>query len=104
MPILLTKCLSTKVTDEDYARFEAAAGERHVSAWAQDALLHAAASPPAETIILAELLALRTVVLNLQFALANGNSPTGDAMQRLIDHADSEKFDKAQVRLRAHHL
>jgi hypothetical protein len=104
MPILLTKCLSTKVTDEDYARFEAAAGGRRVSAWARNALLHAAAAQPAETIVLAELLALRTIVLNLQFALVNGNPPTGDAMQRLIDHADSEKFDKAQERLRAHHL
>jgi hypothetical protein len=104
MPVLLTKCVSTKVTDDDSARFEAAAGDRHVSAWARVALLHAAAAAPAEAIILAELLALRTIVLNLQFALVNGDSPTVDTMQRLVDRADREKFGKAQERLGAHHL
>ena len=34
MPVLLTKGLSIKVTDEDYASFEAAAGDQRVSAWA----------------------------------------------------------------------
>ena len=104
MPVLKTKCLSTKVTDEDYARFEAAAGERRVSAWARDALLHAAGTQPAESILLAELLALRTIVLNLHFALASGDSPTVEAMQRLIERADREKFGRAQERLHAQHL
>jgi hypothetical protein len=104
MPVLLTKCLSTKVTDEDYARFEAAAGERRVSAWARDALLRAAAVQPTESIILSELLALRTIVVNLHFALASGDSPNVEAMQRLIERADREKFGRAQERLHAHPL
>src|SRR5471030_402330 len=98
MSALLTKCLSTKVTDEDYARFEALAGEQRVSAWARDVLLHAAGSQPIELILLAELLALRTIVLNLHFALVRGETPTVEAMQRLIDRADREKFGKAQER------
>ena len=104
MSVLRTKCLSTKVTDEDYARFEVLAGEQRVSSWARDVLLHAAAAQPVELIILAELLALRTIVVNLQFALANGDSPTLETMQRLIDRADREKLGKAQGRLHAHHL
>jgi hypothetical protein len=63
MPVLRTKCLSTKVTDEDYAKFEALAGEQRVSAWARDVLLHAAASQSIELTILGELLAVRTIVL-----------------------------------------
>ena len=104
MPILLTKCLSTKVTEEDYARFEAAAGERRVSAWARDALLRATGAQTTESIVLAELFALRTIVVNLHFALASGDSPTVEAMQRLIDRADREKLGRAQERLHAHHL
>ena len=104
MPALRTKCLSTKVTEEEYSRFEALAGEQRVSAWARDVLLHAAAAQPIEVFLLAELFSVRTIVLNLQFALANGDPPTVEAMQRLIDRADREKLGKAQERLHAHHL
>ena len=104
MPVLLTKGLSIKVTDEDYASFEAAAGDRRVSAWARDVLLQAATTQPTEMILLVELLALRTIVVNLQFALAHGEPPTVEAMQRLIERADLEKFGRAQERLHAHHL
>lgn len=104
MSILRTKCLSTKVTAEDYARFEALAGEQRVSAWARGVLLRAAAAQPVELIILAELLAVRTIVLNLHFALVSGDTPTAEAMQRLIDRADRDKFGKAQERLDARHL
>jgi hypothetical protein len=104
MPVLLTKCLSIKVTDEDYASFETAAGDRRVSAWARDVLLQAVTTRPTEMILLVELLALRTIVVNLQFALAHGEPPTVEAMQRLIERADLEKFGRAQERLHAHHL
>jgi hypothetical protein len=104
MPVLLAKCLSIKVTDEDYASFEAAAGDRRVSAWARDVLLQATTTQPTEMILLVELLALRTIVVNLQFALAHGEPPTVEAMQRLIERADLEKFGRAQERLHAHHL
>ena len=67
-------------------------------------LLHAAAAQPVELILLAELIAVRTIVVNLQFALSNGDPPTVEAMQRLIDRADREKLGKAQDRLNAHHL
>jgi hypothetical protein len=48
MPSLRTKSISTKVTDEEYAQFEALAGEQTV---------------------LAEVLALRTILLNTHFAI-----------------------------------
>ena len=104
MPVLLTKGLSIKVTDEDYASFETAAGDPRVSAWARDVLLQAVTTQPTEMILLMELLALRTIVVNLQFALAHGEPPTVEAMQRLIERADLEKFGRAQERLHAHHL
>ena len=97
MPALLTRCVSTKVTDQDYAKLEAAAGERRVSIWARDVLLHAAAAQPTEFTILAELVALRTIVVNLQFALATGDALTVETMQRLIDRADLERFSRAAI-------
>ena len=33
MPVSRTKCISTKVTDEEYARLEALAGEQTISEW-----------------------------------------------------------------------
>ena len=104
MSVLRTKCLSTKVTEAEHARFEALAGAQRVSVWARDVLLHAAASQPVDVLLLAELLAVRAIVVNLQFALASGEPPTVEAMQRLIDRADREKLGKAQERLDAHHL
>jgi hypothetical protein len=46
-------------------------------------------------------LALRTIVLNLQFAVAGGEPPTTDAMKRLIERADDEKHRRAFERLTA---
>jgi len=92
MPVLRTKCISTKVTDEEYARFEGLAGEQTISEWVRAVLLKAATPNPAETVLLAELLALRTILLNLHFALCSGEPVTAESMRRLIDRADQEKI------------
>ena len=60
----------------------------------------ATATPrPADHVLLAEFLALRTILLNLHFAVAAGETPTADAVQRLIERADRDKIRKAQERL-----
>ncbi len=99
MPVARTKCISTKVTDAEYAALERVAGGQTLSAWVRRVLLAAATAPPADHVIVAELLALRTILLNLSFAVASGETLTTDAMQRLIDRADQEKSRKAQERL-----
>ena len=38
--------------------------------------------------LMAELVALRAILLNVLFKLANGEKPTAEEMQRLIDRAD----------------
>jgi hypothetical protein len=87
------------VTDTEHAAFARAARGQTLSAWARAVLLAAAAAPPAEQVIVAELLAMRTILLNLLFAVATGERLTTDAMRRLIDRADQEKTRKAQERL-----
>ena len=94
-----TKSIGTKVTPEEYARIEALAGEQTISEWARSALLKAADPPEAGAIVLAELLALRTILLNLHFHLCSGTPVTADTMQRLIERADHDKRHQAEARL-----
>ena len=93
-----TKSIGTKVTDEEYARLEGLAGEQTISEWVRVVLLKAAA-PSAEPILLAELLALRTILLNLHFAVCSGEPVTAETMRRLIDCADQDKIQHAHERL-----
>ena len=99
MPALRTKSVSTKVTDEEYARFEALAGEQTLSEWARDVLLKATKPNAGEQTVLAEVLALRTILLNIHFAISQGQTLTVDEMQQLIERADQNKLSKARQRL-----
>jgi hypothetical protein len=99
MPSLRTKSISTKVTDEEYAQFEALAGEQTISEWARDVLLKATKPNAGEQTVLAELLALRTILLNMHFAVSQGQTLTAEKMQQLIERADQNKLSKARQRL-----
>ena len=99
MPSLRTKSISTKVTDEEYAQMEALAGGQTISEWARDVLLKPAKPNVGEHTILAEVLALRTILLNALYRLSQGETLSGEEMQRLIERADQDKLRKAQERL-----
>jgi len=97
-----TKSISTKVTPEEYARLAALAGEDTISEWARRVLLRAHAPTTTEAALLEELLAMRSIVLNLHFAMCGRSEPlTADAMQRFITRADHEKHRLAHERLQA---
>ena len=108
-PPLRTKTLGTKVSEEEFAQLEAAASERGLtlSEWCRETLLasvngqgvKSADSGGADQALMAELVALRAILLNVLFKLANGEKPTAEEMQRLIDRADSDKLKKARERL-----
>ena len=99
MPALRTKSVSTKVTEEEYAQFEALAGEQTISEWARDVLLKATKPNAGEQTVLAEVLALRTILLNIHFAISQGKTLTVEEMQQLIERADQNKLSKARQRL-----
>src|SRR6187431_1687019 len=91
-----TKCISTKVTEEEYARFAQLAGPQTVSGWVRDVLVAtASAAPSVDQVLLAEVLALRTIVLNVQFSLASGEPLTTETMHRLMARADQDKVQTA---------
>jgi hypothetical protein len=94
-----TKSISTKVTETEYDDIRNRAHPRTVSEWTRDVVLGALHPDPLHFLVLAEVVALRTILLNLNFALSRKEPPSADLMQGLIDRADAEKFDKAKERL-----
>src|SRR5260370_42667184 len=99
MPSLRTKSISTKVTDEEYAQFEGSAGEQTISEWARDALLKAPKPNAGEQSVRAEVFALRTILLNLHFAMSQGQPLTAEEMQHLIDQAAQNRVSKGRQRI-----
>jgi hypothetical protein len=109
-PPLRTKTLGTKLSEPEYAQLEAAARERGLtlSEWCRQVLLasvngqgsKSAADPTgSDQALMAELVALRTILLNLHFRIAKGEPITAEAMQEIIDRADAGKVRNARERL-----
>jgi hypothetical protein len=97
-----TKSLGTKLTEGEFAQCQALAGTLPLSEWVRGILLRAVQPDAAlHQAMLAEVLALRTIVLNLHFASLTGHELTADYMQTLIDRADEDKWSKAQERMTA---
>ena len=102
-PILRTRTVSTKVTEEEFARLEAQALSRGVNLaeWVREALLDRL--KPEDVVgnetLLTEVMALRTIVINLAFAQARGQPMPQEKIQELIDYADRERFRRAEERI-----
>jgi len=103
-PASRTKSVGTKVTEAEYARLETRACQEglSISEWCRNVLLERTdGDRPTETqkVTLAEILSLRTILLNLHFAVAKAETITADAMQTIIERADRDKAKKALERL-----
>jgi predicted RNA-binding Zn ribbon-like protein len=95
-----TRSVGTKVSDEEYARLEACASEKglSISEWSREALLAAAngvQSSPAERTLLAEVIALRTIVANVVFAFSSEGKVSSEQMHAFIERADKTKAKRA---------
>ena len=104
MPSLRTRTVSTKVTEDDYALFAQLAGDQSVGEWVREVLFKAVLAErtaEAHRTILGEVLALRKILLNLQFTVAAGEPVTRDRMLAWIEEADADKGEKARARLTA---
>ena len=102
---LRTRSLGTKLTEVEYASVEAAAlrDGTGLSEWCRRAVLEAAGgeeSQATESVLLAELLSLRAVLLNVMFRLANGAGVTEEEMRQLIDRAERDKHKRAVAAMR----
>ena len=101
--ILRTKSVTTKVTEPEYARLEelASASGVNLSEWIRGKLLGADRAGGAAGAVLEEVLALRTILINLVFSLGKGEPMTHEQMQALIERADGAKAKRALERLAA---
>ena len=104
-PPLRTKSVGTKVSEEEFAALEGRARARKLtlSEWVRAELLEPRADDggAADEVVLGEVLALRTILLNLMFSLTNGKAVTPEAMRELIEKADGDKAKRAMERLTA---
>ena len=95
-----TRSIGTKVTAEEYARLEVCArdGKMSISEWSREALLAAASlgrCSAGEQAILAEVIALRTIVANLIYTFTSDGKVTADQMRAFIQRADGTKSKRA---------
>jgi len=108
-PNLRTKSIGTKVSEDEYAQLERAArmSAKTVGEWCREVMLASANGQPEKLngtggeahAVMAEVVALRAILLNVLFKQAKGEPLTAEEMQRLIDRADSDKLRKARERL-----
>jgi hypothetical protein len=92
---LRARSVSTKLTEADYAKCRELAGAQRVSEWARDVLLAAITERPIQELLLAEVLALRSIVINLQIRVAISGAPTMDEIRQLVDRSDQDKLQRA---------
>jgi hypothetical protein len=101
--VLRTRTVPTKVTEEEFTRLEAQATERGVnlSEWVREALLDGLKpdEAPGNETLLAEVMALRAIVINLAVAQVRGQAVSQEKIQNLIDHADLERFPLVEERI-----
>ena len=103
-PVFRRKSIGTKVSEEEYAKLEALAGGRAIGEWVREVLLREVEgrqARPADETVLAEVLALRTILLNAFYKLAQGEKLTAEELQSFIDRADASKLQKAAERMQA---
>lgn len=99
-----TKCIGVRVREADFARLQARADSegKSLGEWSRDVLLGRVENPKptrAEETMVSEVLALRTILLNVLFSLAKGKAISEAEMSELIERADAEKLRRASQRL-----
>jgi hypothetical protein len=96
---LRTKSLTTKFTGDEWAAVARAAVGQPVAAWARAILLSAASRLSADQVLLAEILAVRTLVLHIQLAVYHGDPLTPESLRQLMARVDEDKIQHARERL-----
>jgi hypothetical protein len=94
------RSIATRLTDAEFGEVEAAAANagKKVAEWLRDAALaHARAGQEEQTdsILLAEILGMRSLMLNL-FARASEGPLTTEDLRKMLAYSDSTKEQKAK--------
>ena len=104
-PPLRTKSVGTKVSEAEYALLEerARGAGMRLAEWVREALLSAPVEAGVDSgeVALGEILALRSLLLNLHFRAAKGEAIPEPEMRGLIERADETKMQRARERIEA---
>ena len=104
-PPLRTKSVGTKVSEAEFALLEerARGAGMRLAEWVREALLSAPveSGPDSGEVALGEILALRSLLLNLHFRAAKGEAIPEPEMRGLIERADETKMQRARERIEA---
>jgi hypothetical protein len=108
-PPLRTKSVGTKVSEAEFALLEerARGAGMRLAEWVREALLSAPVEPgmgsgvDSGEVALGEILALRSLLLNLHFRAAKGEPVAEAEMRGLIERADGSKIERARERMEA---
>ena len=105
---LRNRTVGSKLTESEHAQLAAIAEREGVTLgeWCREVLLASANSQAvtataAEQALLAEVVALRTILLNALYKLAPQEELTDRDLDRLIERADKDRFQRARERLAA---
>jgi hypothetical protein len=106
---LRNRTVGSKVTEGEYAQLAAIAEREGVTLgeWCRHVLLarvnagQVIAVTAVEQALLAEIVALRAILLNALYKLAPQEDLTDQDLDRLIERADRDRFQRANERLRA---
>ena len=96
-----TKSIATRLTDAEFAEIESAAASagKKVAEWLREAVLAQARATGEEkatdTVLLAELMALRSLIVNL-FAVASKGPLSDETLRKIAAYADAIKDQKAE--------
>jgi hypothetical protein len=98
-PSIRIKSIGTKVSEKQFAILEARAHARDltISEWVREELLKKNSSDGVilGDVLLAEIIASRTILLNLMYSISSGQSIKAEAMQELIRRTDESKAKRA---------
>ena len=103
-PPLRTKSVGTKVSEAEFALLEerARGAGLRLAEWVREALLAAPVEPgmgsgvDSGEVALAEVLALRSLLLNLHFRAAKGEPVAESEMRGMIERADETKMQRGR--------
>ena len=99
-----SKSVTTKITEPEYERIVQMAGasNRNISEWMRECLFrefNQSTSAAEHAVLLAEIMALRTIILNVSFRTIDGEKLNQQDVLDIIWHADHDKTQKAKQRL-----
>jgi hypothetical protein len=103
-----TKSIATRLTDAEFAEVEYAASSagKKVAEWLREAAIAQARTTGEEkttdTVLLAEVMALRSLIINL-FAVASKGPLSDETLRKIAAYADAIKDQKAEELLARKH-